>query len=148
METTTAELILAVTRVPGFTKACETQGDSATFAQLSRYYASVMESVRRADGRVVKLMGDAMLLTFPVDRCGEAVVALRVVQDDASELWRRFDERCHVQVKVGVGQVVCGPLGTPGEERFDVVGDALNRLFKARWGDFELTAEVMVRCSM
>ena len=89
-----------------------------------------------------------MLLTFPVDRCGEAVLALRVVQEDASELWRRFDERCRVQVKVGVGKVVCGQLGTPGEERFDIVGDALNRLFKAPWGDFELTAEVMVRSSM
>ena len=83
METTTAELVLAVTRVPGFTKACETQGDSATFPQLSRYYELVAESVMRADGRVVKVMGDAVLLTFPVDRCGEAVVALRVVQEDA-----------------------------------------------------------------
>jgi class 3 adenylate cyclase len=148
METTTAELVLAVTRVPGFTKACETQGDSATFPQLSRYYELVAESVMRADGRVVKVMGDAVLLTFPDDRCGEAVVALRVVQEDASELWSRFDERCHVQVKVGVGQVVCGPLGAPGEERYDIAGDALNQLFKAPWGDFELTAEVMVRCGL
>jgi class 3 adenylate cyclase len=148
METTTAKLILAVTQVTGFTEACETQGDSATFAQLSRYYAFVAESVRQAHGRVVKLMGDAVLLTFPLDRCGEAVLALRVVQEDGSELMRRFDERCRVQVKAGVGQVVCGPLGTPGEERFDIVGDALNRLFKAPWGDFEMTAAVLVRFGM
>ena len=52
---------------------------------------------------MVKLMGDAVLLTFPV---------------------------------------VSGPLGPPGEERYDIVGDALNQLFKAPWGDFELSPEV------
>jgi class 3 adenylate cyclase len=143
MEATTVELVLAVTRIPGFTKACMTNGDAATFTQLSRYYAAVAEAVRCVDGRIIKFMGDAALLTFPTDRCSQAVDTLREFQTDASEMWRRFDERCHVQVKVGMGRVVCGDLGPPGNERCDIVGDALNQLFKAPWGDFEMTPEVL-----
>jgi hypothetical protein len=33
-------------------------------------------------------------------------------------------------------------LGAPGEERLDVIGDALNQLFKAPWGDFDVSADV------
>jgi hypothetical protein len=57
-------------------------------------------------------------------------------------MWRGFDERCRVQIKVGAGTLRCGPLGPPGAERFDIVGDALNSLFKAPWSDFSMTPDV------
>jgi len=142
MGPTTVELVIAVTAVPGSTKACQTNGDAATFAHLAAYYSAVEDAARRVDGRVIKVMGDATLLTFPIDRCREAVEALREFQTDASEMWRRFDSRCHVQVKISAGTVVCGELGPPGDARFDIVGNALNELFKAPWGDFELTSAV------
>ncbi len=143
MQPTTAELILAVTGVAGFTEACKSQGDAAAFTALSRYYAAVADAAGRADGRVVKLLGDGVLLTFPIERCGQAVEVLRELQQRSSKMWHGFDERCHVQVKVGLGQVACGHLGPPGEERFDIVGDALNQLFKAPWGDFDLSPAVL-----
>ena len=142
-ETATVELVFAVTRVTYCTKACLAHGDSATFNQLSKYYALVAEAVEPVDGKVIKALGDGVLLTFPINRCREAVEALRELQKQTSELWHRFEERCHVQVKVGAGSLVCGPLGPPGAERFDVVGDALNQLFKAPWSDFELAPEVL-----
>ncbi len=143
METKTVELILAVTHVLSYTKACKAHGDADTFTLLSRYYAAVADAATRVDGRVIKVLGDAVLLTFPVDRCREVVETVRELQENTSEMWQRFDDDCRVQVKVGVGAVVCGDLGPPGDERFDIVGDALNRLFKAPWGDFELTPEVV-----
>lgn len=54
---------------------------------------------------------------------------------------REFDERCHVQVKGPVGSVLAGMLGAPGEERFDVIGDALDQLFKAPWQDFDVSLQ-------
>ena len=129
-ETATVELVFAVTRVTYCTKACLAHGDSATFNQLSKYYALVAEAVEPVDGKVIKALGDGVLLTFPINRCREAVEALRELQKQTSELWHRFEERCHVQVKVGAGSLVCGPLGPPGAERFDVVGDALNQLLR------------------
>lgn len=136
------ELVFAVTMVLASTKACAAHGDAAMFDVLSDYYALVARAVTPAGGRVIKVMGDGILLVFPPDRARQAVTVLRAVQADATARWQRFDERCRVQVKVGAGVLTCGLLGPPGQERYDIVGQALNALFKAPWGDFELTAEV------
>ena len=84
-------------------------------------------------------MGDGILLAFPTSRARDAVDVLRRAQHDANTLWRGFDEGCRVEVKVTAGEVLVGKLGAPGEERFDVYGDALNMLFKPPWDDFLIT---------
>ena len=136
-------LILAITRVPGSTKACAVRGDAEMFAALAEYYALVATATATAGGRVIKCMGDAVLLTFPANQVRAAVSALRNMQEAADALWRRFGAQCHVQLKVSNGVVMCGMLGAPGEERFDIIGGALNALIKAPWGDFDLSPEVV-----
>lgn len=85
--------------------------------------------------------GDAALLTFPLDRAKDAIHALQYLQARGTALWARLDEQCCVQVKVSAGPVQCGPLGAPGDERYDVVGKALNSLFKAPSSDFYVSPE-------
>lgn len=135
-------LVLALTCVPGSTAACAAQGDARTVALLSDYYALVADAAAGSGGRVIKVIGDGTLVTFPTARAREAVAALRSLQVRATSLWRGFDAGCRVEVKVGAGEIVCGLFGPPGEERPDVYGDALNRLFKSPWGEFTLTPEV------
>ena len=135
-------LILAAIHVPSYTRVCAARGDAQTFDVLQGYYVIVSNITGGAGGRVVKFMGDGALLTFPVDSAPEAVAALRRLQKEASAVWRRFDEDSHVQVKIGVGSVICGDLGPPGDQRFDVVGDAVNQLFKTPWSDFAVDPEV------
>ena len=113
------------------------------FAVLSAYYSVVADAAAAAGGRVIKVMGDSALLTFPLDRARVAVQSLHELQERATTLWRKFDDRCHVQVKVSLGSVMCGMLGAPGDERLDIVGDSLNSLFKAPWRDFDLHPDVV-----
>jgi class 3 adenylate cyclase len=131
-------LVLVLTRVPGSTAACATHGDVRTVALLLDYYALVANAAAKAGGRVLKVMGDGTLITFPINRVREAVETLRMLQAKGTILWHGLDERCRVEVKVDAGDVVWGLFGPPGDERPDVYGDALNRLFKAPWGDFVL----------
>ncbi len=131
-------LLVAVTQVPRSTVACATRGDAAMFAALEAYYALAAEVTHAAGGRFVKAMGDTVLLTFPVDRAEDAVAGLRELRRRGTLLWRQFDERCSLQVKGRVVSVLAGTLGAPGDERFDIVGDELNRLFKAPWQDFDV----------
>jgi len=137
----TERLLFAVTHVPGSTMACAARGDAAMFATLQAYYVLAAQAVAGVGGRFIKGIGDGILLTFPPDRVGAVVPALRSLQEDATTLWRGFDERCRVQVKVGAGVLHCGLLGAPGAERFDIVGDALNALFKAPWSDFHVSPD-------
>lgn len=135
-------LVFSVVSVAGATAACATHGDAATVDQLNRYYTLAAALVRVAEGVVVKVMGDGLVITFPGDRAAEAVRALRELREQANEQWQRFDSRCRVEVKVGYGPLVVCALGPRGEERPDVYGDALNRLFKQRSADFLVTPEL------
>jgi class 3 adenylate cyclase len=135
-------LILAVPDVLGFTRACQTHDDLEVFVQLRKYYALVARAVEPAGGWVVKCIGDAVLVAFPAHERAAAVARLRALRDEASALWRGFDERCSVEVKMGIGEVAVGPLGAPGDERTDTIGAALNTLFRARAADYGVDGEL------
>jgi class 3 adenylate cyclase len=142
---TVEELVFAITSVSGATAATRSHGDRKTVAVLSDYYALVATSTVPGGGRVVKVMGDAVLVVFPVGRAQEAVDALRLLQTSATALWSSLDARCRVQVKIGIGALVAGAMGPPGDERFDVYGTALNELFKAPAGDLVIAPDLAAR---
>jgi Adenylate cyclase, family 3 (some proteins contain HAMP domain) len=139
---TETHLVLALASVDGATAACAEHGDRPTLAVLSEYYAVIAASARSCGGRVVKVMGDGVVLAFPPERAQDAVAALRSAQQETTRLWQAFDARCHVGVRVSAGSVLAGSFGPPGEERPDIFGDALNRLFRTPPGAFVLTAQV------
>lgn len=123
-------MILAVTSVMGATKACEAKGDAAWFRVLAEYYTMVAMAIHPAEGKFVKGMGDGTLLVFPEEKAKDAAAVLKALHQDANVLWHAFDTSCRFVVKIGRGTVITGMLGAPAEERFDVVGNALNQLFK------------------
>src|ERR687896_2131401 len=96
-------LLLALVSVAGASAACADQGDVATVEVLRDYYALLAEACRVADGRVVKVIGDGVLLAFPPDRPDAASRALRSGQGAAARRWAAFDGRCRVTVKAVTG---------------------------------------------
>ena len=140
--TGTRDLVLALLSVDGATAACATHGDERTVETLTVYYAIVAKVIARAEGTVIKVTGDGMLLSFPIERAREAVETLRVAQARASEHWRALDSRCSARVRATAGRVVSAPLGPPGAERADVYGDVLNQLYKQPPGDFVITQQL------
>ena len=134
------DLVFAVLSVAGATAACATHGDEATVEALASYYSLVADKVHRERGRMIKVIGDGVIVAFPVSRVPAAVECLRSLQEQGTTLWQLFDQRCRVQVKVGIGSLISGLFGPPGEERKDLYGDALNQLFKAPAGDFVMSS--------
>jgi class 3 adenylate cyclase len=132
----TGEHVFSTVSVAGATAACAARGDAPTVETLARYYALVAGAVRHSEGRVVKVMGDGIVIVFPVSHARDAIEDLRALQERSTNLWQLFHERCRVQVKVGIGSLISGLFGPPGQEREDVYGDALNQLFKLPAGDF------------
>jgi class 3 adenylate cyclase len=129
------ELVFAILSVAGATAACARHGDVLTVETLTRYYSLVADTIRPAEGRVIKVIGDGIIATYPFSHPRAAVDNLRLIQERGTHLWQLFDQRCRVQAKVGIGSLVCGLIGPPGEEREDLYGDALNQLFKLPPGD-------------
>ena len=135
-------LILAVVDVAEFMRASALHPDERTFEQLRRHYELVAREVAAERGRVVKFMGDAALLAFPPDDPAAVHARLERLRDESNRLWRPFGEGCTLLMKAGIGEVVVGLLGAPGDERPDVIGGAVNALFKARWNDYPVGAEL------
>jgi adenylate cyclase len=138
----TEELVFAIATVDGSTRAGRTHPDLEMAAVLSDYYGLAAETLSSSQGRIVKVIGDGILVVFPVQRAHDALAALHGFQSAATARWAEVDPGCRVQVKVGVGALATGPFGPPGDERFDVYGNALNQLFKAPAADFFITPEL------
>jgi class 3 adenylate cyclase len=134
------DVVFAILSVAGATAACATHGDAAAVETLTSYYALVDDSVRGASGRVIKVIGDGVIVAFPLSHARDAVANLHSLQQDGTQLWQRFDQRCRLQVKIGSGSVISGLLGPPGQEREDLYGDALNQLFRLPSGDFVVSS--------
>jgi class 3 adenylate cyclase len=137
----TEELVFAIVSVDGSTRVGRTRPDLEMAAVLAEYYSLAAESLRSSQGRIVKVIGDGILVVFPVSQAREAVAALRRLQSAATALWSELDPGCRAQVKAGVGMLATGPFGPPGDQRFDVYGNALNQLFKAPAAEFFMTPE-------
>lgn len=142
--TESAHLVVALLSVDGTMAACADHGDPATFGVLSSYYALVASTIADAEGRVVKVMGDGMLLAFPRNRAADAVAVCQQLQSTTTAHWRAFDPRCRARVVIGAGQVLIGRFGPPGAETDDLFGHALNQLFRAPPGELVLLPAVDV----
>lgn len=59
------DLAVAFTDLEGFTTYTEAEGDDAASRLLIRHHRESLSIVRSRGGRVVKLLGDGLMLTFP-----------------------------------------------------------------------------------
>jgi class 3 adenylate cyclase len=139
------ELVLALLSVDGASAACATHGDAATVAVLATYYAIVADAIAATGGDVIKVMGDGVLVAFPIERARDAVAALHVAQERAGAEWRGFDARCSVVVRVTAGRVLRVSLGPPGAERPDLYGHALNQLYRLPAGEFVVAPQLAAK---
>jgi class 3 adenylate cyclase len=136
------DLVLALVSVDGVMRACAEHGDAATLDALSSYYALASAAIAPAMGRVVKVMGDGVLASFPSERTREAVAVCRDLQVTATAHWQAFDPKCRARVVLGAGPVLSGRFGAPGLEVDDLFGHTLNQLFRAPAGEFVLLPAV------
>ena len=139
-EPTECRLVLAVADIDGFYKVCQSKSDLDTFRMLDSFYHLVEQVVAEAGGQVVKFMGDSAFIVFPEDKAKQAVAALQDLKSQAQTLWSEFDAKCLVRTKAHLDSVVCGPIGP--EKRFDVIGKALNELFRRPRDASELSEQL------
>lgn len=93
---------------------------------LQQFYVLAHERLEPAGCRIVKFIGDAGLAVFPTDRAEEAIFALCALADEVRSVAREVGLDSHLNTNVHVGPVVSGSFGPEGNERFDVIGNAVN----------------------
>jgi class 3 adenylate cyclase len=100
--------------------------DATVVQFFRRFYALAAEAIEPPGGRIVKFMGDAGLAVFAPDVAEAVILALADLSRRARALAAECGFDAYLNVSVHVGQVVTGPFGAPGAERFDVIGKTVN----------------------
>jgi adenylate cyclase len=122
---TSSELAIVFTDLSGFTRYTADRGDEAATAMLGEHHRMVGPVIRSRGGRIVKRLGDGLLLAFP---SSEAAVYASL------ELLPTAPESLRLRAGVHCGEVVA--------TRDDVIGHVVN--VAARVADSASGGEVLV----
>ncbi len=121
-----------------FTHLTETLPAKEVFAMLNEYFEFVSAAVRARGGEILRFIGDAMLIVFPissdVSKKSACNAALESAKDARATLavinhLRKRKTKPLIEFGVGlnVGEVVYGNVGAPDRLDFTVMGPAVNR---------------------
>lgn len=105
---------------------------------LNQYFEAISTAVSAHGGEVLRFIGDAMLVMFPVERdrtlqqsCLDAVAAARAAQLEVDRINPLLQASGLPSIRYGlgldVGEVIYGNVGAPDRLDFTVMGPVVNR---------------------
>ena len=103
-------------------------------ALLSDYYDVVRRTVFRFEGMLCSVQGSAVLAAFGTpfskeDDADRAIVCAQRCQRDCTALLHQMlppDKSCDIKVTLNTGEVFVGPIGTPENFEYALLGDAVD----------------------
>lgn len=121
-----------------FTELTETLPPEQLLEMLNSYFEFVAAAVSARGGEILRFVGDAMLIVFPIENdtcektaCQAAIESAIDARDTLETLnhQRRRHGQPEIRFGVGlnVGEVIYGNVGAPDRLDFTVMGPAVNR---------------------
>jgi class 3 adenylate cyclase len=120
------ELLIGFYDLSGYTRYADHTEPQQMLSTMSGYFALTGQIVKDAGGRLIKTLGDAGLAAFPAELADAGVRALQAVQTKGGEWLAHHGYKTHTVVKLHLGPVAIGRVGSPGEEILDVQGKTVN----------------------
>ena len=120
-----------------FTHFTETLPAHQIMELLNEYFEFVSAAVTSRGGEILRFIGDAMLIVFPIDEkvtikaaCSAALESARDAQQNLAAINHRRRRHLQPEIKFGVGlnvgEVIYGNVGAPDRLDFTVMGPAVN----------------------
>ncbi|MSP93260.1 MAG: adenylate/guanylate cyclase domain-containing protein [Myxococcales bacterium] len=133
------QAVLWLSDIRGFTQLSQHFSGPDVVRWLDQVFDAQAAPVEQAGGEILKFIGDAMLVIFPVDQfrgqeeaCRVALAAAREAQCrvEAYALNAATEGRPALKtvIAIHVGAVVYGNVGSKNRLDFTVIGDAVNRV--------------------
>lgn len=138
-----------------FTHLTETLPAEEVFSMLNEYFEFVAAAVTARGGEILRFIGDAMLIVFPissnVSKKSACNAALEAAKDARATLAvinhlrkRKSQPLIEFGVGLNVGEVVYGNVGAPDRLDFTVMGPAVNRTARLESLTKKLGQDVLV----
>jgi adenylate cyclase len=119
-------MLVAFLDLTGFSLQSTRVADDELAEILDRYYELVAQRITAAGGRVVKFMGDGVLVVFELALADAAVTEFLALKSVVDVFFAGLRWECRLIVKVHAGPVIAGDYGARGDKRFDVLGKTIN----------------------
>jgi adenylate cyclase len=142
---TEVPLLIAFTNFTRYTAQADRLEDLEVARVMARYYELAGSRIAAAGGRVVKFIGDGALAVFPSDRAEAGVLALLDLKEASDRFMAEQGWECRLLVKVHYGKVVEGRFGAGADQRYDVLGTAVNIAARLDGGTVVLSEEAFGR---
>lgn len=121
-----------------FTALSEHLPPQRLLATLNAYFEFVAAAVTARGGEILRFIGDAMLIVFPVDDDDRVDSACSAALDAALDAFNSLGTLNHRRQRMGeppihfgvglhIGEVIYGNVGAPDRLDFTVMGPAVNR---------------------
>ena len=123
---TEQELLIGFYDLSGYTRYAEHTEPQRLLDVMAGYFALTGQIVQDAGGRLIKTLGDAGLAAFPAEQADPAVRAVQALRSKGRDWLAQHDYKSQVVVKLHLGPVAIGKVGSPGEEIIDVYGKTVN----------------------
>ena len=121
-----------------FTALTESLSPGLMLSALNQYFELVAAAVTVRGGEILRFIGDAMLIVFPVSGKDDLAAACEAALDSADDAFSALGALNHRRrraalpplrfgVGLHVGEVIYGNVGAPDRLDFTVMGPAVNR---------------------
>ena len=120
------DMLIGFYDLTGYMRQAEATEPRRLLELMAGYFALTGGIVAQAGGRLIKTLGDAGLAAFPAADAEGAVAAFQQLRAEGRDWLAQRDWQSRVIVKLNLGPVALGLVGSPGEEILDVYGKTVN----------------------
>lgn len=117
--------------IRGFTSLSHELGVEGIVPLLNAVFEAIDEAIRPLGGEILKLIGDAALVVFPLDEGGDSnlLAILRSLLDASQAAWdatEALGQPLRLGAGFHIGEVLYGNVGSKSRHDFTVMGPAVN----------------------
>ena len=123
-----ANLLVAFIDIARFTSFGKKIDGLKLFDLMNGMAVTAIRSFSNSVGRIIKFIGDSILIVFPEESADEGVLAIMGLHDAIVDYFvSQGKDNIRLSVGIHVGEVVIGPFGEDPYKSIDVFGDNVNR---------------------
>jgi class 3 adenylate cyclase len=100
--------------------------ETEIFMYLSNIYEIIGEIIEPSNGRIIKFIGDAVLITFEENDIDKGIIALKRLKTEIDSYNQKLKYESQLIIKAHFGQVAAGRSGTKNKKMYDLFGNVVN----------------------